>query len=354
MIPGAPSDYDEWGHGWSHAAIEPYLARVERALRVRRFEAEELSPWHRAFAAAAGDDAIVHPVNAVGTVRWNAAFAYLDPVRERLEILADATVDRVLLSGDRAVGVATTGGEVRAEHVVLAAGAYGSPGILLRSGIGPDRGLPVGDGLADHVGIGLRFTPTPALERETAAFEATRPLFMGQVTGASRSAACPPDVGTCSCSRPSIRCPRGYELSAAAFAMKPHSRGSVRLTSRDPRAPLAVDHGFLGDERDIDTLVEGVEAVRALAADDRLGALRVARDPARGRAWTPGPTSLPRSAASSIPWGPARSAGWSTATAGCTGSTGSPSPMPRSCRRSRARTRTSPRWPWPSAWPSGS
>ena len=270
VIPGAPSDYDEWGHGWSHAAIEPYLTRVERALRVHRFEAEELSPWHREFAAAAGDDAIVHPVNAVGTVRWNAAFAYLDPVRERLEILADATVDRVLLSGDRAVGVATTGGEVRAEHVVLAAGAYGSPGILLRSGIGPDRGLPVGDGLADHVGIGLGFAPTPALERETAAFEATRPLFMGQVTAALSSAACPPDVWDVFVFPAVDPVPGGYELSAAAFAMKPHSRGSVRLTSRDPRAPLAVDHGFLGDERDIDTLVEGVEAVRALAADDRL------------------------------------------------------------------------------------
>ena len=31
VLPGAPADYDEWGHGWSHAAIEPYLARAERA-----------------------------------------------------------------------------------------------------------------------------------------------------------------------------------------------------------------------------------------------------------------------------------------------------------------------------------
>jgi len=81
----------------------------------------------------------MHPVNAVGTVRWNTAFAYLDPVRSRdnLTILADTLVDRVLLDGDRAIGVATTDGELRARTVVLAAGTYGSPGILLRSGIGP-------------------------------------------------------------------------------------------------------------------------------------------------------------------------------------------------------------------------
>ena len=89
-----------------------------------RFADEELSPWHRAFAQAAGADAIVHPVNDVGAVRWNAAFAYLDPARgrENLTIRADTLVDRVLFSGDRAVGVATSAGELHADHVVLAAG----------------------------------------------------------------------------------------------------------------------------------------------------------------------------------------------------------------------------------------
>ena len=136
LLAGAPADYDEWGHGWSHATIEPYLRRAEREVRMRQVEREELSPWHAAFADAAGDDAILHPVNAVGTVRWNAAFAYLDPARSRenLTILADTLVDRVLLEGDRAVGLATSAGELRADTVVLAAGAYGSPGILLRSG----------------------------------------------------------------------------------------------------------------------------------------------------------------------------------------------------------------------------
>ena len=264
VLEGQPADYDEWGNGWSYDAIEPYLRRVEVELRVRRLTHEELSPWHRAFAAAGGDDAILHPVNAVGSVRWNAAFAYLDPARgrENLTVLGDTLVDRVLLNGDRAVGVATAAGELRAGAVVLAAGAYGSPGILLRSGVGPELGLPVGEGLCDHVGVGFAFEGTELLQRETATFEQSHPLFMAGVTVAIS--------GSDLFFFPGVDPPgeHGYEVSVAVFAMKPHSRGSVRLISSDPRAPLAIDHGFLSDGRDAEVLAEGVEAFRELAAKD--------------------------------------------------------------------------------------
>ena len=217
----------------------------------------------------------MHPVNDVGAVRWNTAFAYLDGARgrENLAIRADTLVDRVLLAGDRATGVATTDGELRAEHVVLAAGAYGSPGILLRSDIGPARGLPVGDGLIDHVGVGFGFEATDRLQREAAAFERDRPLYMAQVTIEARSSACA--EGVCDLFFfPALDPPgeAGYEVSAAVFAMKPASRGRVRLASPDPRAPLAIDHGFLSDERDVAVLVEGVDALRRLAADEAIRA----------------------------------------------------------------------------------
>ena len=234
MLEGAAADYDEWGHGWSHAVIEPYLQRTARVMRVRRIASQELSPWHRAFVAASADGAILHPVNAVGAVRWNAAFAYLDPARARgnLEILADTLVDQVLVKGDRVAGVKTTAGELRARTVVVAAGAYGSPGILLRSGIGPMRDLAVGEGLADHVGVGLGFEGTDRLQRETAEFERSRALFMAQVTVPVSSSTCAP--GVCDLFLfPGLdgSAEQGYEVSAAVFAMKPLSRGSVRLTS---------------------------------------------------------------------------------------------------------------------------
>jgi choline dehydrogenase len=173
----------------------------------------------------------------------------------------------VLLAGDRAVGVQTSAGELSAERVILSAGAYGSPGILLRSDVGAQRGLPVGEGLLDHVGVGLGFEATARLQEETAQFERDRPLSMAQVTVEARSSAC--EEGVCDlylfpAVDPAVD--GAYEISVAAFAMKPRSRGSVRLTSRDPSAPLAIDHGFLSDPRDVDVLVEGVEAIRALAA----------------------------------------------------------------------------------------
>jgi choline dehydrogenase len=273
VLEGAPSDYDEWGHGWSYESIRPYLERARTELRVRQVTAEELSPWHRAFATAAGDDAILHRVNEFDTIRWNAAFAYLDPARgrENLTIVADTLVDRVLLEGDCAVGVATAAGDLRATTVVLAAGAYGSPGVLLRSGIGPERELPVGEGLCDHVGVGFGFAATERLQREAAEFERSHPLYMSLVTIAARSAACPPGVHDLFFF-PAIERPEGsgYEVSSAAFAMKPESRGSVSLTSRDPRAPLAIDHGFLSDPRDAHVLADGVEAFRRFTAQEAI------------------------------------------------------------------------------------
>jgi choline dehydrogenase len=285
MLAGTPADYDEWGDGWSHAAIEPYLRRAERQMRVRRFEPDELSPWHRAFVETCGDAAIEHPVNAVGTIRWNTAFAYLDSVRgrENLTIFADTLVDRVLLEGDRVIGVATAAGELRASSVVLAAGAYGSPGILLRSGVGPERGLPVGEGLIDHVGVGFGYEGTDRLQQDVAAFGRSHPLFMAQVTVALASSACASGLSDLFFF-PAVDPPgaHGYEVSVAVFAMKPASRGSVRLNSSDPRAPLRIDHGFLSHPADATVLAEGVASLRRLAAEN--GIRRYA-----GRETRPGP-----------------------------------------------------------------
>ena len=59
----------------------------------------------------------------------------------------------------------------------------------------------------------------------------------------------------------------GYEVSVAVFAMKPASRGSVRLNSNDPGEPLRIDHGFLSDPADA-AVLEGVDSLRRLAAED--------------------------------------------------------------------------------------
>ena len=90
---------------------------------------------------------------------------------------------------------------------------------------------------------------------------------MGQVTVAASSRSCPPGV------RDLFVFPAldvGPEISGAAFAMKPRSQGSVRLNGPDPETPLAIDHGFLRDERDVEVLVEGFERLRELVASPQV------------------------------------------------------------------------------------
>jgi choline dehydrogenase len=167
IVWGPPADYDDWAQagnpGWSHAALDPYRRRAEHALRARPSRVEDLEPLERAGLEGAAelglplledfDDpqategAAAIKVNAVGAVRWNAAFAYLDPARERpnLTIMADTLADRLHLEGSRVagviVGVDGREVEVAADRVVVAAGAYGPPAVLLRSGVGPAEEL---------------------------------------------------------------------------------------------------------------------------------------------------------------------------------------------------------------------
>ena len=113
---GHPSDYDGWGlPGWTSAEVRPVYAQVLRRMRVRVSADHETGPYHRACldaAAALGwpraddlhdlDGGVgfgLEPVNVDGTTRFNAAFAYLDPVRSSplLTIVDHATVDRVTI-----------------------------------------------------------------------------------------------------------------------------------------------------------------------------------------------------------------------------------------------------------------
>jgi choline dehydrogenase len=274
LLRGIPADYDEWGPGWTYADLEPALVRAETQLRARRFRPEEVSPWLRAWeeaGAALGLGGGTHPVNAVGPVRWSTALAYVDPARGRpnLTIVADTLAHRVLLDEGRAVGVETSSGTIEAGTTVLSAGAYGSPVILLRSGIGPglELDLPVGENLRDHVGVGWEWAIAEGLAEATAAHDRQHPLFMAQVTLWDE----PVDLFVFPANEPAEE--GGYAFGGVVFSMKPHSTGRVTLTSEDPEAPPLIEHGFLSDERDVETIVRGLELVRELVATEPLSSL---------------------------------------------------------------------------------
>jgi choline dehydrogenase-like flavoprotein len=114
-------------------------------------EPGELGPIDRALLAAASDAEVARLARRGGG-RLSAATAYLDVARDRvnLDIVTASLVERVILAGRRATGVALTDGTVfHADRVVCAAGAIFTPALLMRSGV--DVG-GIGEGLRDHVG----------------------------------------------------------------------------------------------------------------------------------------------------------------------------------------------------------
>jgi len=271
---------------------------------------KRIQPFQRAFfdaAAAAGvpltddlddlDGGVgcgAEPVNVVDGVRWNTAFAYLDPVRghSRLAIVADAAVDRVLIANSRAVGRAVKDGqplELHAELVVLSAGAYGTPEILLRSGIGSaadlrEHGIEVhadlpgvGANLHDHPASQLEFAGTERLGEELELFARTCWLPEEQTLAkiASPLADGPFDLHVYPWVEPDEAQPSGWRCVVPVGLLTPKSRGRLRLRSPDPAVRADVDHAYLAEPDDAAALAYGVrwaiQAVRQPAIAAYLG-----------------------------------------------------------------------------------
>jgi choline dehydrogenase len=317
---GSEADFDGWAdagnEGWSASTLEPYRRRAMSELRVRPSRVADLEPFMNAGLDAAVeiglpllsdfDDperlegAAPILVNAVGDVRWNAAFAYLDPARGRgnLTIIADALVDRLRLHGDQAAGafIRVDGEEVEivADAFVLTAGAYGSPAILLRSGVGPAedlhaRSIPVvsdlpgvGQHLTDHPRSDVAFRATDDLLARTADHISRRP-DRAQTLIRARSEGCPSgtwDLHLVMRVRPMFSDGAPYDPGSPVahfyvHALDPHALGRVRVASSDPSALPIVDHGFLTDDEGHDraTLIDGIALARRLAGTEALAGL---------------------------------------------------------------------------------
>jgi choline dehydrogenase len=305
---GAPADYDGWraysGGAVDHAALAPHLAEAMRTLRVRDVPETDRTAWHRAVLAASAESGLPSlpdvngadaregagwvPLNAVGDTRWHAAFAYLDPARDRpnLRVVADAPVVRLEVRGERATGVTIMRDgrveEVAADTVVLAAGAYGNPPLLMRSGIGPEPvlrelGAPVvlplagvGENLTDHPSVGVELTPTEALAHALP----DRDLYLAQSVLKARSSMADDDCwdlhivpsagpGEDEHGRYAGALTAGLYVSV----MAPRSRGTVRARSLDPLAAPVIEHRFFTDPdgHDRQVVLDGVDLAHSLA-----------------------------------------------------------------------------------------
>ncbi len=297
---GHRNDYNHWAEigntGWDWDSVKPAFERAKSSLRVRNIGSDEVTPWQQAFidgAVATGiprsadlndPDEVAgvntSPVNIFEGIRWNSALAYLDPVRQRrnLTIIGDALVDRVVVRNGRAVAVdVIVGGSqqtIAAERIVLAAGAYGSPAILLRSGIGPEQHLSevgvsvvhrlegVGSGLTDHPAVTVTLDQSSTLSGAMRQFQISGWLPDEQALAKAQSSTCDSafdlHLYAVSGKSPSTG---DWQYAIWVACVEPWSSGSVRLASTKPSDAPIIDHGFLNDPdaHDLQMLVDGIE-----------------------------------------------------------------------------------------------
>jgi choline dehydrogenase len=322
---GARCDYDDWAAagnpGWESDTVEPLLDWAHERFRVRRYRMDDLTVAQAAFVAAgvrsglpfaddldqleAGPGIGPMPANIVDGTRWNAAFAFLDPVRDRANLIVSGQtlVRRILLEHGRATGVEVTGPDgrvqtIRGHRIIVAAGAYQSPALLQRSGIGPADDLRavgidpqfdlpgVGDHLLDHSCVQLDFHGRPGLAAEVA--EASWNPDE-QTVGRARSSHCdagPYDIHVFMVAGTNSGHPGLPPVTLYGGAMRARSRGRVTVISADPEANprVAHRHGTDPDGHDRAVLAEALELLRVITDDRDLAAVlgdqhRPERDP---------------------------------------------------------------------------
>lgn len=343
---GRPGDYDDWAaagcDGWSWDDVLPYFRRAECNARVAGHDDDPLhggtgplhvgdlrspNPFGQHFIDAAQRAGIVrnddfngeeqegvgwYQVTQHNGERWNAARAYLHGgnVRDRacnggrshLHVFTGAQVLRILFERRHAVGVLVwrDGQEItlRARReVIVCAGAFGSPQLLMASGVGPAdalRALGI-DVVHDLPGVGANLQDHPdfALHKRVAAPE----LFGVSVGGMlrlvgeslryrhdrtgmmtsnlaeagafvrSRRGLPEPDLQlhfVVGLADDHMRHSFGHGYACHVCVLRPRSRGEVRLASPDMRDAPLVDPRYLSDPQDVDDMLAGLRIVRRI------------------------------------------------------------------------------------------
>ena len=352
---GHKGDYDRWARngalGWSYSDVLPYFKRSETwaegesdhrgssgPLKVEF--AKTPDPLFPAWIAAARTLGL--PITAdfnsdqqegfgrgqatIGNGRRSsAATAYFHPARNRRNlVLHDKSfVERILLEGNRAIGVEYRRGQKRLRararrEVILSAGAFNSPKLLMLSGIGPgnhlrSRGidacidLPVGENLQDHVACGIFFTrpqhgPFRDLMR---ADRIAKAIVQAFVFGTGPATYLPVGLFAFLKTRPNLEVPdiefifRGAPPHAHLWfpgikpayldgygirptLLHPRSRGSVTLSSSNPNDPIRLRFNILSQPQDMEVLIAGFRLAMKLSYQTEMDLFRgsqVAPDP---------------------------------------------------------------------------
>jgi choline dehydrogenase-like flavoprotein len=333
-IRGHQSDFDDWqalgNDGWSFADVLPYfrksemhhsgsseyhggdgelyVSRAHRHAATEAFVEAAINAGHRFnpdFNGTQQEGVGYYDVTIRDGRRWSTATAFLKPIRERrnLTVLTGAHAERVLLEGKQAVGVQALVNGVHLQlkarkEVLLAAGAFGSPHLLMLSGIGPEAELKpqgiavqhelpgVGQNLQDHPDVvlcykssdtsllGFSVSGSPKMGKALVDYLRHRrgPLSSNCAEGGGflRTDAnlARPDIqlhsviGSVDDHNRKIRW--GHGFSCHVCVLRPKSIGSVGLASAAPSAAPRIDPNFLSHDDDVRTLLKGYRMAREI------------------------------------------------------------------------------------------
>jgi choline dehydrogenase len=315
---GAPDDYDDWAAqgnpGWAYSDVLPFFRKLETdldfdnewhgrdgPLPIRRYAPAALVLGQTEFLQTCADAGFARvddhnapgamgvgpvPVNSIAGVRQSTSLTYLAAARSRpnLTIRAAAEVDRITFHGRVAGAVRLCGGDetFSAHRIILAAGAFGSPAILLRSGLGPAAELRplgidvlvdlpgVGRNLCDHPRLGLRYAaPRPATAEEVPGCQMLLTMKSAESVPAYDLQIFP---WATSQARPA-ESPTDGRTTIHVAVMKPRSRGRLRLQSRDPAVAPRIDMGYFTHADDMPRMLLAVRTARNLARTAPLSAV---------------------------------------------------------------------------------
>ncbi len=298
---GAASDYDAWANagctGWGWADVVPSFEAMEEWLRpavlephnpvsvaLRNAAVQSGLPLNPNFDSGALDGAGWNKSAILHGERHNANRAFLEPIRDRenLTVIPEARVRRVVSDGKRATGVEVVrNGQleaIAAGEVILAAGAFESPRVLMLSGIGPadhltEHGiapvldLPVGNNLIDHLLIGIVYTSRQPISAQNA-YATEGCAFVRSTPGRQDC-----DVEISFAKEPHFA-PEAHDglprYTIIPGITKPKSRGTVRLTGGDLEAPLAIDPNYFADPADMACMIRAVRMSREIGSQPAL------------------------------------------------------------------------------------
>jgi choline dehydrogenase len=346
-VRGGRHDYDHWAElgntGWSYQDVLPYFKKAEHnethtnseyhgtggpqnvaelrspsAVNKMFLDACALHgiPYNPDYNGAEQFGAFMYQVFHKNGERHSAAKAYITPhlSRPNLSVKTNTVTTKILFEGTRAMGVRIDQGgqvsELRARReVIVSAGAFGSPQLLMASGVGPAaelqrHGIPVvhalegvGKNLHDHIDhvqtwrapsnsetFGVSATGTVKVTKAIGEWKKQR---TGLVTSTFA------ESGAFLRSSPEVQAPDlqlvfvvgivddhsrkmhlGHGFSCHVDVIRPHSRGTVTLNSPDVRQAPVIDPNFLGDERDLDLLVKGVQMQQAIIESKPFDSIR--------------------------------------------------------------------------------